>query len=71
MVLFRSIPRYTDDPYDGLGDEVIYNINVDWTSNNAVFKVRYSDDVAGNVIEVYLVQPTTQVAGMTFLGMMK
>ncbi|WP_417911093.1 glucoamylase family protein [Candidatus Electronema sp. PJ] len=39
---------------DGQGDEAIYNINVDWTSSDAVFKVRYSDDVAGNVIEVYL-----------------
>lgn len=43
-----------EDPSDGVGDEVTYNINVAWASDDVVFKVRYSDDVAGNVIEVYL-----------------
>ena len=43
-----------EDPSVGIGDEITYNINVAWTSNNAKFKVRYSDDVAGNEIEVYL-----------------
>jgi len=42
------------DPLHGVGDTAVYNFNVDWTSDNMVFKVRYSDDVAGNVIEVYL-----------------
>ena len=43
-----------EDPSVGVGDEVTYNINVDWTSDNAIFKVRYSDEVAGNVIEIFL-----------------
>ncbi|MGD9366508.1 MAG: glucoamylase family protein [Desulfobacteraceae bacterium] len=44
----------SNDLSDGVDDEATYNINVDWTSDDVVFKVRYSDDRAGNVIGVYL-----------------
>ncbi len=43
-----------EEPSAGIGDEVVYNINVDHTSNDVILKIRYSDDVAGNVIEVFL-----------------
>ncbi len=44
----------SEDPADGVGDESVYDINLDWGSDNAKFAIRYSDDVAGNVIELYL-----------------
>ncbi len=44
----------SDNPSDGIGDEFVYNFTIDWGGDNVKFKIRYSDDVAGNNIEVYL-----------------
>ncbi|MFA5292195.1 MAG: carbohydrate-binding protein [Phycisphaerae bacterium] len=46
-------PDWSPDDSYGVNDEAVYTVNLQ-ECDNASIKIKYSDDVAGNVIKVYL-----------------
>lgn len=44
----------SDNENEGVGDALIFNISLNSNFSKGVFQIRYSDDVGGNIIHIYL-----------------
>jgi hypothetical protein len=44
----------SDNVNEGVGDALIYNFSLDCFFPEGVFQIRYTDDVGGNIIHIYL-----------------
>jgi hypothetical protein len=44
----------SDNESEGVGDALIFYFNLNGNFSRGIFKIRYSDDVGGNIIHIYL-----------------